>query len=612
MEGRVTRRRSRVRVPVRAAGVGLTSAIGLLTALRSIASITGGEPTSLLGVDTLPIADLGVTWSQTAIWPARLQAVGAMELVGTIGVLLLAATFVAALNTLIVLAEGAAHRRGEYAVRSALGEPPRALWISLLRELRTLLVASVALGMTAGLGLGLIARATWPHALEPFMSGPLSLWDLGIGVAMVLSVAVAAHFGATRGVMAQGRAVAALRAGDRVGADPSAIFLRNGLASFQVAAAGATAIAAVTLAGAATLAAPEEVSQAASEAMVMTSVEPTVLTTIGTSQLALAELSARLRAVPGIEAESIASVGALTGLGIRDIVVTQCGNCWRGLFPAPLWNALADHHAVGPDYFETTGVEVLDGRGFLPSDRSDSEPVAIVDISLARTAFENGEPIGRKLRVGSDHERWYTVVGVVDNAAISTLGTDGLRRETVYLNALQQPVDHPRVLLVGSDRAMGAAEQLMEAAGLEVLSSSTLSGHRASAATPIRWASRMALMLGLITAAFVGYGLWTTAVQTTRRRHREIALRRALGSTNSGVLRFILGERLRVTAWGLSGFALAGPAVVAAIHAASGAPVPGLGGYLTVAAVLTAGSALASVRALHEVVRVQPHALLDD
>lgn len=599
-----TRSRRGRRVPVRSAGVGIVAAAGLLTGLRSIASIATGSVEPLLHIETAQVATLGVRWSERALWPETLQGEAGEQLMLTVAVLLLACALAAILNTIVVLAEGAAHRRSEYAVRSALGEPPEGLRRSLLTELRTLALSAVCLGVLAGVALGSAMRVLWPHALAPFTGGPLGVWDLVAGLLLLLALTATAHLGAAKRATTPRRAIVALRAGDRVGADPAAIFFRNGLAAFHLSAAGATAIAAITLIGAARVATPPTTGATAPG-------DVAVLTTNGTSSLSLAEVSARIRGIPGIEAESLASPGALLGLGIRDIVVTQCGDCWRGLFPAPLWNEVSDHHAVGAGYFAATGVEVVEGRGFLPSDDEGSEPVAIVDISLARTAFEDGRPIGRKLRVGTDYERWYTVVGVVDNPVIPTPGGEAVRRMTVWLSSAQQPVDHPRVLLAGTDDAVAAAAEVVTAAGLEIAANRSLLEHRAAAAAPLRWASRLALFLGVLVSALVVHGLWITAVQTTARRFREVALRQALGATRRGVLTFVLGERLRVTGWGLAGFALAGPAVAAAIHILSGVPVPGAHVYLLTAVALALASALASVQSLRDVVRMEPRALLD-
>lgn len=599
MEGRRLRR-----VPARAAGVGLAAAVGLVTALRAIASIGADGVKLLLVADSLEVATLGVAWSERALFPGTLQSAAAETLVTTVGVLVLACALAALLNVVVVLAEGSARRRAEYAVRSALGEAPRRRTAALLRELRTLLLASTAIGLLAGIALGTAVRFLWPHTLQPFAEGPLAGWDVVVGVGVLIVVTLSAHLGAARRATAADRIGSTLRTGDRASADPAAIFFRNGLAAFHVAAVGTTVIAALTLTGA--VADTEKVENEGAGA----GADVRVVATRGVGAVAPGELSRRLRAVPGIEAESLASPGALLGLGVRDIVVTQCGNCWRGLFPAPLWNELADHHAVGPGYFATTGVEIVEGRGFLPSDDVDSDPVAIVDISLARTAFEDGAAIGRKLRVGRDYARWYTVVGVARRSVQPTLGADADLGMSVWLNASQQPVEHPRVLLAGSDDAVATARGLVTAAGFEVVADRSLPEHRAASAAPIRWAASVAFALGFLLAGLVTHGLWVIALQTTLRRFPEVALRQALGATPAGVVRFVLRDRLGVTAWGLALFGVLGPAAAAAVHIVSGASVPGVPVYLAIAAALTATSLMASGRALRGVLMVEPRLLM--
>jgi hypothetical protein len=80
----------------------------------------------------------------------------------------------------------------------------------------------------------------------------------------------------------------------------------------------------------------------------------------------------------------------------------------------PFKGEVAVHHAVSPDTFQMAGIEVLEGRGFTPADGPAAEPVAIVSRRFAAEHFQNGEAIGRRVRIGAARDRWHTVVGIVD------------------------------------------------------------------------------------------------------------------------------------------------------------------------------------------------------
>lgn len=75
-------------------------------------------------------------------------------------------------------------------------------------------------------------------------------------------------------------------------------------------------------------------------------------------------------------------------------------------------------HVVSPDYFETVGIPLVAGRGLRPGDGADSEPVAVVNETLARLAFGDADPVGALINTGLDGRdgedwRWVRVVGVV-------------------------------------------------------------------------------------------------------------------------------------------------------------------------------------------------------
>ena len=55
-------------------------------------------------------------------------------------------------------------------------------------------------------------------------------------------------------------------------------------------------------------------------------------------------------------------------------------------------------NAVDVGYFETTGVAILQGRAFTDADRSGSQPVAVINDTMARQYWPNESPIGRRFR----------------------------------------------------------------------------------------------------------------------------------------------------------------------------------------------------------------------
>jgi len=580
--------------------VALAAAVGLLIGVRAVLSFELPRPRPLLGLEHLPRESLGVRWSGRALWPVDLQAAALEGLVSLLAGLALAALAIATLNALILLAESAANRRGELAVRVAVGATPRALAAMLLGELRRLVVVGLTLGGLLGLAAGGAARAAWPGPTEAL--GPTSaLAPVALALVVLLGLLGATHVTSALGAVRAERAAPALRAGGRTAQDPAAIFVRKVLTAAHLSLAGSIVVGTLTLSGALRGAAAPAAEATETVAIEATSPGPG----------AWAELRERLAEVPALEAESLASPGTLIGLGVRDYALAECGRCSRGGLPMPLVSAVVGHHAVAPGFFGLAGVEVVDGRPLRRADAVGAAPVAVVSRSFANSSFEDGDPLGKQVRLGSGPEDWYTVVGVVEDVRVPVLGANDLPPQAVYLSALQRPPRSGTVLLRGRADAVRSAWQIMESLGFWPGPTRALAEHRTRWGAPLAWARAAALGLALAGLLLAAYGVYVTALQTTRRRAHDIAVRRATGARGRHVAAHVLSERVRISSWGLAGMLFFGTLVVGLLRKTAGVAPLGPASYGAVAALLLLLALVASVRAMREALEVEPATLLE-
>jgi hypothetical protein len=201
--------------------------------------------------------------------------------------------------------------------------------------------------------------------------------------------------------------------------------------------------------------------------------------------------------------------------------------------------------AVAPQFFETMGLALLRGRGFGTVDAAEAPPVMIVDATMARAFWPNGDALGQCVRVGADTAPCTTVVGVVQDSKRSVTET---RHSLRYYRPLAQvPAPRPeRFLFVRTNRS---PESMVAPVRAAVMS--------ASATPPLIDVFPMTRLLDPYTkpwrlgrAVFVAFGVLATVIATiglygviafgVTQRRRELGIRFALGASRLDVLRLVV------------------------------------------------------------------------
>jgi putative ABC transport system permease protein len=225
---------------------------------------------------------------------------------------------------------------------------------------------------------------------------------------------------------------------------------------------------------------------------------------------------------------------------------------------------------VTPGYVELMKIQMRAGRTFVDTDTSGSEPVAMVNESLARHIQPDGQVIGQLISVGpvdrpSGPATARRIVGVAVNTR--SAGFDTRNRDEVYVPYAQDP--GPRLFLIAEHSASGGAAvaaQLRRAVralrpDLAIEDPEFLPGMLDRS---VRWWRFGAWLLGIFAALAVmlaAIGLMTTIGWWVNQRTRELGLRIALGATRANVTRFVFRQGLTLGVLGI----VAGCAVAAGV-----------------------------------------------
>ncbi len=420
------------------------------------------------------------------------------------------------------------------------------LFADRAREAAFLYGGGLLLAALAGASLLLVARSTWPVGLEPMARFGLAGAALALALAPLLLLVLTARARGQapdlRGALAGGSATASRKERRAHGAPvvaeialalvlccTSALLLRFGQRSPGDAGFSSAGLVTVELNAAGATARERAVAWA------------TVLE--------------RVRALPGIQAESLSSPGTWVGLGVNDRVLVECGNCARGGMFLPVQGAFVTHHAVSAGYFEALHIGLVSGRTFRSSDNFDTAKVAVVNETFAKRSFEAGNPIGHRVRVGDAHSEWYTVVGVVRDLPARGLGAPRSDEAVLYLSVVQQPPATVGLAVRSDDDPAVVADRVRPVAGVAhatVQNPSTMTTQMEKAVAPLRWFGAAFALMAAAAAALALHGVLATVRAQVRARRRELALRAAVGATPLRLLALVMSRTTRTVLIGVA------------------------------------------------------------
>ena len=256
----------------------------------------------------------------------------------------------------------------------------------------------------------------------------------------------------------------------------------------------------------------------------------------------------RLRALPGAaSAAAINVMPASANNWSRSIEIDGTPN------PDPANPPSVDYRAVTPAAHETLAIPIRSGRAFNDGDRQDTQQVAIVSASLARKYWPNADPIGKRLKLGTDP--WVTVVGVCGDVIHDWFG----RRNypTVYRPFRQAPTSGMALIVRTTRDAANASSGARAAvravdASQPVFDLQTMRQTLRERTIGLQYLGGIMFVFGGLALLLSVIGVYGVMAYTITQRTHEIGVRMALGATRGDVLRLTVGQTARLTAVGVS------------------------------------------------------------
>ncbi|MEW6128146.1 MAG: ABC transporter permease [Acidobacteriota bacterium] len=257
-----------------------------------------------------------------------------------------------------------------------------------------------------------------------------------------------------------------------------------------------------------------------------------------------------INALPGVESAAAMTSAPTTGAFMSAPILIN-GQ------PAPL-NADSQRafvSVVSPDYFQTIGNPLKAGRWFTDADNESAPPVAIINETLARRYFAGANPIGQRIALKGEPEKWLEIIGVTTD--VKQFGLARENQPGFYQSYQQKDVSFMTLAV----RTTAEPETLIAA-----LRTRILEVDKFTAITRVRTLEQLLadsvaqprfylLLLGLfadIALALAALGIYGLMAYTVNQRTHEIGIRLALGAGAQRILRLIVGQGFALILFGLA------------------------------------------------------------
>jgi putative ABC transport system permease protein len=248
------------------------------------------------------------------------------------------------------------------------------------------------------------------------------------------------------------------------------------------------------------------------------------------------QLIAGLRDLPGVTSAGLTSTLPLDG-GVGTFYTIEGEPA-----PEPGQEKVVQFRGITPDYLETMGMPLRQGRPFTDQDRVGSPRVALVNEAMVRQHWPGKSPIGRRLVLSSGT---YEIVGVVGDAR--DFGPDDATPILAFLPAQQRWFRSMSLVLRTGQSPAELAPAIRELirsrdAGLPLYSLRTMEDLIEQSQGGDKVMKDLLAIFGGIALVLALLGVYGVMAYTVTQRTQEVGIRMALGADGKDIIRLIVRQ----------------------------------------------------------------------
>jgi predicted permease len=268
------------------------------------------------------------------------------------------------------------------------------------------------------------------------------------------------------------------------------------------------------------------------------------------------ELLESLRSLPGVQQASLTTSVPLVDAGAIFYAA-------EGMPPVDATNRPRAYvRSITPDYFQTLGIKMIEGRDFTANELVRNNTSAIVSENVAKRFWPGQSAIGRRIKQGGPGSPgpWFNIVGVVSEANHRGIPRNPTADPDVYLPFGETTRTFAVLLKTAGDASSlapgvrAALQRINPAVAVfDVQPLSELVDSQLASAKFLSWVTGA---FAVVAFALALIGIFGTLSYWVRRRTSEIGIRAALGADRGRVLRLVVGQAMTLTGIGVAAGAL--------------------------------------------------------